>query len=218
MPIYIAGIASGQTVEVDSTWKAMRTSLRPIDHGSGGHYRIAQFSGAMGSSVTANTSIASFRNGSASLNCLVWYIKWTWFCTVFNTAQLVDHALYIGRSFSGNYTGGTAATLSGNNCKKRTSYATTAVADIRIASTASFSGGTITLDTQPIMYRASWVAAVGDGLKDSSQSDFEMEQESPLVFAQNEGFALQAVTAISGTNNIKLGLEIAWSEVPTGTF
>jgi hypothetical protein len=221
MAILIQG-SSGIFCEVDSTWKALRVTTRPLDHGSGGYYRISQQTGAL-TGLSGATPVHAFRNNSATLNVVVWWYKWTWVVTTaYGAAQLQDHALYIARSWSSNYGGGSAATLTGNNQKKRTAHATcTAIqnGDCRISTTAALTGTpTITLDSQPIIYRQGWAGAIGASLGDWSGVDFEMEQEHPLVLAQNEGLVLQSVTAMGATGVIKLGVEIAWTELPLANF
>lgn len=218
MALLISG-PSGNYAEVDSLWKALRYSMRPLDHGGGGHYRVAMQSGAL-TTVAAGGPVFAFRWASLYYNCIVWWIKWSWYTTAaFSAAQIVDHALYIGRSWSTNYGGGATATLTGNNNKKRTSYAATGVNDFRMSSTAALTGSpTITLDSQPIMYRSGWSAALADALIDPQPTDFEAEQEHPIVLSNNEGLVLQNVTLMGATGVIKLNIEIAWTELPLANF
>jgi len=56
----------------------------------------------------------------------------------------------IAKSFSAAGTGGTAATITGNNGKMRTSMGTTLLGEARCASTAALGAGTKTLDSQAI--------------------------------------------------------------------
>ena len=220
MAIILQG-PSGNVAEMDPTWKSMRVSMRPVDHGAGGYYRIAQQSGALTATYAAGAIAHAFRNSSATYTVIVWSYKWNIVVTTaFGAAQLVDNALYIGRSYSSDYGGGTAATLSGNNCKKRTSHATIqAITYCSIANTAGLTGApTITLDSQPIAYRSFWAGAIGAYLADYDYTQFSPSHEMPIVLAQNEGLVLQNVTAYGATGVVKMGVEIAWSEVPNANY
>ena len=218
MALLISG-PMGNYAEVDTTWKALKNSVRPLDHGGGGFYRLALQSGAL-TTIAAGGNVFAFRWYSLFYNAIVWWVKWSWYTTTaFSSAQIVDHALYIGRGWTSNYGAGTGAVLTGNNNKKRTSYATSNVNDCRIAATVVLTGTpTITLDSQPIMYRQGWSATLGDALIDPQPTDFETEQEHPIVLANNEGLVLQNVTLMGATGVIKLNVEIAWSEVPLANF
>lgn len=218
MSLLISG-PTGNIAEVDTTWKALRTTIRPLDHGAGGYYRISQQTGAL-TGVAGAAPIWTFRWTSATYNAIVWYFKWVWcLTTAFAAAQLVDHALYIGRSWSSDYTGGAPATLTGNNCKKRTAHATTLLPECRIAVAGALGGSpTITLDSQPIIYRHRWASTIGQVLNTPQYVDFETEQECPIVLSQNEGLVLQNITAMGATGVIKLGIEIAWAEVPLANY
>jgi len=218
MALLISG-PSGNYAEVDPTWKALRNSVRPLDHGGGGYYRIAVQSGAL-TTVSAGAPVFAFRWSNIYYNAIIWFFKWHWWTTTaFGAAQIVDHALYVGRSWTTNYGGGTAATLTGNNCKKRTIYGTTGVNYCSVSATAALTGSpTITLDSQPIMYRQGWSSALGDALIDPQPTDFETEQEHPIVLAASEGLVLQNVTLMGASGIIKLNVEVAWAEVPLANF
>lgn len=218
MSLLISG-PTGNIAEVDPTWKAIRTTMRPLDHGAGGYFRVAMQTGAL-TGVGGGGVVWAFHWTSATYNAIVWYFKLVWLCTTaFGAAQLVDHGLYQARAWTGDYTGGATATLTGNNNKKRTSHATSLVADFRLSTTAALGGSpSISVDAQPIIYRQRWCSAIGQVLTTPQWVDFEMEQEHPIVLAQNEGLVLQNVTAMGASGVLKLGIEVAWAEVPIASF
>jgi hypothetical protein len=215
---------SGSTLlQVDPTNLAARVSIRPIEivgATSGGFYRAALKSGVITTAV-ANSPLYSFRWSTGSpLNALVYYTKYNWVVTTaFAAAQLVDMGLYVARSFSGADTGGTASVPSGNSNKKRTSFATTSIADLRIASTVILTAGTRTLDSYPMTQRYAWqTAAVGNGPADFANA-YSMADEYPITLAASgEGLVLNNLAAITATVGVVLYVETAWAEVPTANF
>ena len=204
---------------IDPTHKALRTCLRPIEHGAGGFYRIGGASGAL-TGAGANTPVFSLRWTSAILNALILQFQWWWFLsTAFGTAQIVDHGLYAARGFSAADSGGTALTPATNDGKKRTSYPTSLVGDIRISSTAALTAGTRTLDAKHMGARGQWANAVGAALPAGVASfNFRIDDEHPILLAQNEGIILQNLTAMGATGVIRLYVDVAWLEVPVAQF
>jgi hypothetical protein len=204
---------------VDTTHKALRTSLRPIEHDTGGFYRVGGASGAL-TGAGANTPVFSLRWTSATLNAIILAFQWWWFLsTAFGAAQIVDHGLYVARGFSASDSGGTDIKPTGNTGKKRTVYPTTAIGDLRIASAGALTVGTRTLDGQNIGARGQWAGAVGAALSPGIASfNFRLDDEHPVVLAQNEGLILQNLTAMGATGVIKLYVDVAWLEVPLAKF
>jgi hypothetical protein len=215
---------SGSTLlQVDPTNLAARVSVRPLEvvgATSGGFFRVALKSGVIASAV-ANSPLWSFRWSTGStLNCIVYYVKWNWVVTTaFASAQLTDFGLYFARSFSASDTGGTASLPSGNFNKKRTSFQTTAAADLRICTTGILTAGTRTLDTFPMVQRYAWqTAAVGNGPADFANL-FGMPDEYPITLANSgEGLVINNLAAITATVGVVLYVEHAWAEVPTANF
>jgi len=203
----------------DPTHKAVRMSLRPIEHGAGGFYRLGGASGAL-AGAGANTPVFSLRWTSAILNALIFGFQWWWFVsTAFTAAQIVDHGLYVARGFSTSDSGGTALTPSGNGGKKRTSFPTSGVGDVRISSTAALTAGTRTLDGQHQGARGQWANAVGAALPPGVAAfSFRIDDEHPILLAQNEGLVLNNLTAMGAAGVIKLYVDVAWLELPVAKF
>src|SRR6266481_6335678 len=109
-------------------------------------------------------------------------------------------------------TNATGGTLTTNNGKLRTSFATTGVSDFRIASTATLTAGTRTLDAQPLASVEFAVStAIDAGLLPTTDLFRPAIGESPLVLAQNEGFVLQAT--VPGTGTWVFSARVCWDEV-----
>jgi hypothetical protein len=208
-----------------STMKAMRVHMYPLDPGTLGAYRYAGTTGTLAATLAAGAVIFAFRNSGAN-PCIVTSIKTRLQGNVAFTAAAANLALgaYVGRSFTGTYTGGTGITPSGNLWKMRTSQPTSGIGDLRIATTVAFTGGTITVDTYPFAYggpgRMNNVnAAAGTEFLNAElpgSIDFAPDMsrgEYPLVCVQNEGFVIrnEVVWPAAGTGTVSV--EIAWTEV-----
>jgi hypothetical protein len=119
--------------------------------------------------------------------------------------------LFAARAFTASDTGGTAATLTGNNGKLRTSFATTGVGQIMIANTGANTAGTRTLDSTPLA-GATVGVVVAAGSNISGQFDIFTSGTAnyPAVFATNEGFVIQATVPATGTWILSVTVE--WDE------
>lgn len=230
----MAVIQSGATPDqltIDPTTKAARVSARPLEHGVGGHYHLAMRSGQLAAALAANAVLFSFRWGSSSLLAIIESIRLQFQpIVVFTGHQEISFEAYVGRAFSAAHTGGTAATLTGNNGKARASHPTSQIptnGDVRIASTAALGGGTVTLDANPfavgvgspnIVNSAAGTAYVAYNRPVLEYKPWIADGEHPIVLAQNEGFVIRngIVWPAAGTGVI--GVEIRWAEVPASAY
>jgi hypothetical protein len=211
MAIQLTGpLAAIAQVEVET--QALRTTLRPTDPGALGSYRHALTSGTLAAGLTAASPVFSFRYGSANI-CLVRRVVLTLGDLVGFAAGFFAFNLYAARSFTVSDSSGTAGTLTGNNGKLRTSYATTGLSDFRISSTAGLTPGTRTLDADPLdTISMSVVTTAGaPPLPVLGEMIRAMPGEQPLILAQNEGFVIQATVPATGT--WQLGVAVTWDEV-----
>jgi hypothetical protein len=215
MAIQIQG-NSGTVAEVDGTnFRAMRGTLRPIDYGALGSYRMSLLSGTMAAGLAANSEVVQFRWSDATRLCVVTSIIFdglsgsaTAFAAGFGKVDMM-----VARSWTADGSGGSAATISGNNQKQRTSMGTTLLGAARIASTAALTAGTKTLDSQAL---GQYSATFGTGTSVQWIPQFDLFHidpggEHPLVLAQNEGFVLRATVPATGT--WQFGCTICWTEV-----
>jgi hypothetical protein len=215
MPLQIQGNA-GVTAEVESSSRAQRTVSWPQDPSTLGFYMLGLDNGttAMSAALAANSPIFSFRWGNANL-CLLRRIEMSAGPTTAFVAGRFSFDAFFARSFTASDTSGTAATLTGNNMKKRTSMGTTLVTDIRIASTTTLTAGTRTLDAQPFakIYGVTNTLTTLGNFVGPNQILWKRDaaDEYPLVFAQNEGFVIQAT--VPGTGVWFFGVNIEWMEI-----
>lgn len=215
MAIQVQG-TGGIVAEVDGTnYRAVRTTLRPIDYGALGSYRLSLLSGTMAAGLAANSEVFQFRWSDATRLCVVTSIIWDGLsgsATAF-AAGLGKVDVLVARSWTADGAGGTAATLTGNNQKQRTSMGTTLLGAARISSTAALTVGTKTLDAQAIaQYSATFGTATSTQwipMIDLFHAD--AGTESPLIFAQNEGFVVRATVPATGT--WQFGVTVTWSEL-----
>lgn len=219
MSIQIQGYG-GTVAEVDGpTWRALRVAPRPPEYGSLGCYMRGMVTGTMAAGLAAAANIFSYRWGDATRLSLLTQVT---IGAASNSATgfaigTAVFALKLARSFTASSTGGTAATLTGNNGKLRTSMGGTLVTDIRISSTAALGLGTASQDTDAV---AASCYGVGSGttggvlLTDGAATYLwnpDGSQEHPIVFAQNEGFQIQATVPATGTWQAAIGIK--WYEV-----
>lgn len=221
MAIQIQG-NNGTILEVDgTTFRALRMTPRPVDHGALGAYCYGGFTGILPAALAANSEIYQFRWADATRLAVIRKIRIS-ACvstTFFAAGVPVQLDLVKSTGWTAAGTGGTAITPAAL-LKRRTSMGATLVAagDMRIATTAALGAGTKTLETlalstlvAPGPITASlngqiippgtilWQAEVGDG-------------EHPLVLAQNEGFSIRSV-AVPATGTWTVAIAVDWAEV-----
>lgn len=223
-PVFDSGLQDGQGNHLffpaygptEPNTGTQRAVPRPYD--VLGAYIISAESGIMAAGLAANAPVFSMRwaPGVSSPNlALVHRVQ----VAIGNagtafTAGLGSLNLFVARSFTASASGGTAQTLTGNNAKLRTSFATSQVADMRISSTATLTAGTRTLDAVDIGLAGFAVStAVNNTIL--PLTDILARQPGdgdwPLVLANNEGFEIQATVPATGTWFLQVVVD--WMEV-----
>lgn len=192
-------------------------------YGSGGVYRMGMSSGTIGAALAANSEVFQFRYvTSASRICLVHRVTASASAILAATAaQATALRMTVARSWSAAGSGGTRATLTGNNCKERTSMATSEVSDAGISSTAALTAGTKTLDTTDL---AAVMMGIGTGALTVAINTILLPYTQlfgaqdgaghPLVLANQEGFVLRTGLIWPATMTWSLSVNVVWSEVP----
>jgi hypothetical protein len=227
MPIQVQGNA-GTVMEVDgTTFRAIRVTNRPTDYGALGYYQVSMTSGILAAALGANTEVFQFRWTDATRIAVVQYIA-LYFqpLTLFTAATLTDFGFdaYAARAWTAVGTGGTAATLTGNSFKTRTSMGTTLVNDIRISSTAALGAGTKTFDANAFassigkFQRVNPAAATEETYVNQPHLIWNPavdNGEAPLVLTgtgSGEGFSLRnrGVWPAAGTGEI--AVNVRWGE------
>lgn len=225
MAIQIQGF-SGTVADVDGdTFRALRTVSRPIDYGAFGFYQAAMTSGTVAAALAASAVVFAFRWSDATRLAVLTYFKLSFQTLTPLTANtLTDFGFdaYVGRAYTASHTGQTAATLTGNSFKTRTSMGTTLLGDLRISNTGALGGGTITLDGN------AFAASLGDtqwvnpaaATEEQNVNDPTLEYkpdiasgEAPLVFAQNEGFVIRNRTVWPAAGTGIIQVTARWAEV-----
>lgn len=202
MATQLQGFTTANIAEVEANTRALRTVLKPDDYGSLGIYAIGLTSGIMAAGLTAASVVYSFRFAPGGGNLAIVkriLISAGDTATAF-TAGVVTFKAFVARSFSVSASGGTAATLTGNNGKLRTSMATTGLTDLRISSTAALTAGTRTIDAQEFASSSgSITATAGTPLTQPIELWNPKPGDYPLVLATSEGFEIQATVPATGT-------------------
>jgi hypothetical protein len=195
----------------------------PFPVGSGGGYRISMVSGTISAAIAANSELFQFRYVTgASRVALVYGISVSAAMNVAATAvALLSLRATVARAWTVAGTGGTRATMTGNNQKLRTSQNTSEVNDIGMVTTAALVAGTKTLDTQDIggvAYSALTGAITVDtqGVlvpKTNLLGEFAGGLAWPLVLANQEGFVVRTGIINPASMTWNLVVDVAWSEV-----
>jgi len=231
----IEGGASASLLDVGAATLAGRIQIRPTDVGSLGSYSIANLSGTMAAGLGAVAPIYSMRWADATRAMLLRRVGFVArnAGTAF-TAGVFLFDLIVARAFTASDSSGTPILPTGNSQKKRTSFGTTLITDLRISSTATLTAGTRTLDTSPLQLIRGMVPATqvnypmvaknnSPHVPGTSTIAFSMDwqdlynpdsaTEWPLVFVQNEGFIIRATVPATGT--WEFGVLMEWSEIVT---
>ncbi len=215
----------GVVAEVDgSTFRAVRTTPRPVDHGSLGHYRVSVVTGTLAAALAAAAQVYQFKWTDATKFAVIYRVRTRFLpLTPFTAGTLTSHTsfdAFMVRSYAAGG-GGTTLTLTGNNAKLRTSMGTS-LATINVSTTAALTLAT-TLDAQPFAQslrkgnRVNPAAATEetiqpttDGLEFAPNVD---AGEHPLILAQNEGFVIANRTVWPAAGTGVLLIECSWAEV-----
>jgi len=212
MGIVQIGASSGTGLDVQTNTRAGKQTLWPVDVGALGSFSKAMVSGTMAAGLAAGATIFSWRNSSANIMPLR-RILFGAMDNVAFTAGIGNFSLFFARAFTASASGGTAGTLTGNNGKLRTAFATTTLGDMRISTTAALTNGTRTLDTDPVAVLPITVGATANVVLVPANTVLwqAQAQDMPALFAQNEGFEIQASLPATGTWNFSV--QPVWDEL-----
>ena len=207
----------------NKAYSPLHTLGGPFPIGSGGAYRLSMQSGTIGASIGANSEWFQFRYVTATSRvCLVHGISVSASAlTAATAAAMLAMRATIARAWTVAGSGGTRATLTGNNQKLRTSQATSEVNDAGISSTTALTAGTKTLDSQDIgsVAYGAWTGALTVQLsgtlcpKTNLLGDFAGSMAWPLVLANQEGFVIRSGNAGPAGLTFQVCVDVAWSEV-----
>ena len=237
MAIQICGARNSAVAEVDgTTYRALRTTARPINYSVYGAYQLSMTSGTIAAALAAGTNTAGhvfcFKWGDMGGRvAIVTYLKLRFQClTLFTANTVTDFGFdaFLARAYATRHTGGTAATLTGNSFKTRTSMGTSLVDDIRISSTAALTQGTgPTFDTDP------FATSIGDSQRINPATGTEEQSvndptllwqaapscgEMPIVLSLQEGIIIRnrAVWPAAGTGVVQV--DMRWLEAEATAY
>jgi len=190
-----------------------------MDVGALGSYSVDSVTGTMAAGLGAAAPVYAFRWTDSTRVALIRKVALAMSSlgTGF-TAGVGLFEMMAARSFTAADTGGGTLTLTTNNAKRRTSFGTTLVQEIRQSTTATLTAGTRVLDANPhaaIMFAVS-TATNAVMLQTTGIWTPDWSGEWPLVLAQNEGFILRATVPATGTWQMRVGVE--WSEILATDF
>jgi len=208
---------SGVVDEVDgTTFRARRITVRPVDYGAFGHYRLAT-TVTLVVTQAANGTLFSFRWADATRLAAILFLRLKLLQTAAATATIMpSYQAFIARAFTASDTGGTAITLTGNNMKKRTNMGTTLVTDIRKSTVAAgLTVGTRTLDADSILeLPTNSTITTPNATLYQDQLDMTNSGDHPIILAQNEGIIVRGPTIVFGAaGTANLAVDMAWAEL-----
>lgn len=200
----------------------IHTVKMPISMGSGGAFRLGAVSGTMAASLTGNAEIFQFRYVTATSRiALIHRVQFSAGQLVAaSAAALINIRMTAARAWSAAGSGGTRLVLTGNNCKLRTTLATTEVNDAGVSTTTGLTAGTKTLDTTDLSDIASSfltgaITTTPQGKLFENVNIFDsLEGGYPLVLADQEGFILRIGTALPAGATWSFAVNVMWQEVP----
>lgn len=217
-------IGSGGSVQEVGAFSAKGAHIisKPQDYGTLGHYQAAVQSGAIAAAMAANGEVFHARWTDATRFCLIQKIIITGIrATTAFAAGVIDIKATIARAWTGDGSGGTALTLTGDNQAMRASMGASLFGAIRIATTAALTAGTKALDTQDvgnIITHSSGGVGSATPIIGSIYLPHNIlfdagvaNGEHPILLAQNEGIIVRAT--VPGTGVWNIGVMIKWCEV-----
>lgn len=211
----IEGGVNTDKVEIETT-KAMRVTQRPSQVGARGAYSFGTITGVLPAALTANSEIWQWRWTHATYLMVIRrvYVTASVSTTAFAAGVPIGLELKVARTWSAQGTGGTGITFGTDDCKKRQTFAQTAMAtgDARIATTAALGAGTKTLDGFALAHVTGQPGTSVTRFIDNTMWQRDTGDEWPIVLVQNEGLVIRAVE-VPATGTWKASVQIEWMEV-----
>lgn len=201
----------------------------PFPVGAGGGYRLGMQATTMAASLGANAEIFQFRYVTGASRVAI--VHGVSISAAVLTLPAVSTTVIVGplhlrltaaRAWTAAGSGGTRATLTGNNSKLRTSHATSEVSDAGISTTAALTAGTKTLDTadlSSIVVSPPGVLTAVGAMSPGQLVPFtdligRFDGAHSLVLANQEGFVIRnGAGAFPATMTWTFTVGVAWSEV-----
>lgn len=223
MDVNISGTGPNEQTEmqVDPSWQACRTSIRPTDFTSvsgilGGHYAIDAISGTIAASIAANAQVFQIRWADpVKLFILKKLTAQGATSTVFTTLFGADVELIIGHGSTANGSGGTALAPTSISNRMRANMAPSAFVtsgELRIATTAALTAATgQTLEPAGIGYGRAAPFAANTTLPKFNLYEQRDFGSHPLVLVAGDTLVVR--TPNPGASGVwSVGFEMEWIE------
>src|SRR5215831_7255845 len=148
MAVIIAGATTSTGAEVETNTRALRVTQRPQDPGALGAYTLGIDNGAtvITAGLAADSEVWQFRWTDATRLAIIRGVYISAGSVTAFAAGRCKFDLYWASSWTVAGTGGGTATITGRNAKKRTSFGTTLLGEVRCITTTALGAGTKTLD------------------------------------------------------------------------
>ena len=215
MSFQLAG-ANGTAAQVEVNTQALRSNAHPVDVSSAGSYACSLSSGTVAAATFSTAAVGwACRWTSATISCLVrrLNVSLTSLSTGFTAGQGIFQVFFVtGYNAAGS--SGATATLTGRNCKKKSTFGTTNMTEIRVSTTGALTGQTWQVDTQGQAITNYGINATTN-LQQLATTDLIVRDPTSWcpVLSQNEGLALYITTPATGTCAFTVTFE--WDEVPS---
>lgn len=225
MPVQESGGSTSGQANVLANFSVPVQIIPPV----GGQYSAGFETASL--AYTNGVTVWDFRNGTANLvqiTELMAQVVPMAIAAASGTGLRTALQLFVGRAYTAvSATGRTALTLTSNNCKLRTSYATPGVEIGTASGTTGITGGTVTVDGTPIATATqgsqdpSVTAAVAPGANQHRSNDRPLlwtpsQWSGPLTLAQNEGARI--VYLVTSAAAVVIGGHVKWNELGVATY
>lgn len=219
----LEGGTSGALAEVGvGAASALHATLKPVPHGSLGHYELAVTSGTIAAALAAAAQLFYFRWTDATRFAVIHRVKMSFqTLTLFTAAQQVDFGFDMFKATTIGAGGGGTQILPAEVSRMRSTMSTSLLSDARIATTAALTA-LANLDTRAIaqsigdMQRMNPIAATEEQRVNDPTMEYHPNMangDHPLVLAQNEGFVLRNRTVWPAAGTGIVQVSVRWSEV-----
>jgi hypothetical protein len=218
MSVLLRGAISGVDADVDPTLRAFKVAIRQPE--GDGFYAHSSRSGALAGAAAASIVWAA-RWTHATKVCVVDFLRIRALITTpFTAAQAWGFEGVVARGFSAALSAGGTTFLpsadGGNAFKRKTGYPTSNMAEIRMATTAALTGGTLAPDTSPFTNDFAWELAAGATVPRSKiycEKDYGDGAAAPIYLVANEGILVRPTAALGAGGVVQLSVDVAWHEV-----
>lgn len=206
-------------ITVTPTFGAGNVSLKPIEYGAYGHFRVVASTGAT-VSLTAGDPILSWRWTSTSANAILLRLEVASnISSNITTAVNFDLQAQKATSWTASDSAGTAIS---SPTRGRTTMGASQLGDFRIATTGKLTAGTRTLDTNAFGFTNLPMTPTITNVGSATFSPIDLYKwdvtgEHPLLFVANEGFVVTIPVAANTSGGVRHTFTVEWAEVPANT-